>query len=200
MDISEFIKVENYTYEEYCDFLQCKYGIGKYDYMTKSWNKNPKCTRTKEGLLAHHKFESHAIMLSTKAYAMKNPFEWQQAKNIIYCDYLEHLFLHVLICEFPSAEKNDFESVGIGGVVNFIVPELNDFYSGWVTNQEWRRNCHNLIKNDKDVYFAILKRFKKIYTVDEISIVDRMCRSFNESYGLWSSKKNKAIYRKIKSI
>ena len=39
---------------------------------------------------------------------------------------LEHLFLHLLICEYPAENKNENEQVGIGGVVDFIVPELND--------------------------------------------------------------------------
>ena len=97
MNLVEYEKVKNLTYLEYCDYLQQKYGIGLSDYMTKSWNKNSKVTRTKDGLLAHHKYEDHAIMLSTKEFAMQNPFEWQLAKNIVYCDYLEHLFLHILI-------------------------------------------------------------------------------------------------------
>ena len=200
MKISEYEKVKDFTYVEYSDFLQNKYGIGQYDYMTKSWNKNQKCTRTKEGLIAHHKYESHAIMLSKKDYAMKNPFDWQLARNIIYCDYLEHLLLHVLICEFPSEEKNDFEAVGIGGVVNFIVPELNDLYSGWLTNQEWRKNCHGLVKDSRDTYLAIIKKFKNYCTINKISIEERLLRSFNESYGLWSSEKNKVIYRDIEKL
>ena len=119
MNIKEYEKIKNLTYVEYCDYLQPKYGIGLSDYMTKSWNKNNKVTRTKDGLLAHHKYEDRAIMLSNKEYAKNNPFEWQKAENIIYCDYLEHLFLHILICECPSCDKNLFEDVGIGGVVTF---------------------------------------------------------------------------------
>jgi hypothetical protein len=38
--------------------------------------------------------------------------------------------------------------VGIGGVVNFIVPELNDLYSGWMTKQQWRINCHKHVEDD----------------------------------------------------
>ena len=75
MNLVEYEKVKGFTYLEYCDYLQQKYGIGLSDYMTKSWNKNPKVTRTKDGLLAHHKYEDHAILLSTKEYAMQNPFE-----------------------------------------------------------------------------------------------------------------------------
>ena len=74
MDLLEYEKVKQYNYLEYCDYLQNKYGIGLSDYMTKTWNKNPKVTRTNEGLLAHHKYEDHAIMLSNKNFAIKNPF------------------------------------------------------------------------------------------------------------------------------
>jgi hypothetical protein len=200
MNCSEYENIKHFTYIEYCDYLQKKHGIGKYDYMTKSWNKNTKCTRTKEGLIAHHKYENCAIMLSKKEIAMSNPFEWQLAKNIVYCDYLEHLLLHVLICEHPSEEKNDFEAVGIGGVINFIVPELNDFYSGWITKLEWQKKCHDLIKGNKDVYLTIIKRIKISCKNNPFFSDDCLFKSFNEQYGLWSSTQNKLIYNDIKSL
>lgn len=200
MNLVEYAKIKDLTYLQYCDYLQCKYGIGLSDYMTKSWNKNQKCTRTKEGLITHHKFEDRAIMLSTKEFAMNNPFEWQLAENIIYCDYLEHLLLHILICECPSAEKNQFEVVGIGGVINFIVPELNDFYSGWATNQEWRKNCHNRIKDDKDVYILLLKRFKTNCCNYPFFTSECLLTSFNEKYGLWSKKQNSKLFEEILAL
>ena len=49
MNLQEYEKVRDFTYLEYCDYLQQKYGIGRGNYMTKSWNKNPKVSRTKEG-------------------------------------------------------------------------------------------------------------------------------------------------------
>lgn len=55
-------------------------------------------------------------MLSHLEYAQKNPYEWQKKENIVYCNLLEHLFLHILICENPSADKNTNEKVGFGGV------------------------------------------------------------------------------------
>ncbi|WP_296024725.1 hypothetical protein [uncultured Treponema sp.] len=161
MDKKEYEKVKRLNYLQYCDYLQEKYGIGRSDCMTKSWNKNNKVSRTCDGLIAHHKYEDHAIMLSQKQIAMLNPFEWQKAENIVYCDYLEHLFLHILICENPAQDRNKNENVGIGGVCNFIVPELNDLYSGWATKQQWRKNCHEKVKNNKDVYFDLVKRFKE---------------------------------------
>ena len=189
MDLLEYEKVKNFTYLDYCDYLQNKYGIGLSDYMTKSWNKNPKVTRTKEGLVAHHKYEDHAIMLSTKEFAMNNPFEWQLAKNIVYCDYLEHLFLHILICEYPAEDRNELEAVGGGGGINFIVPELNDLYSGWETEQMWRKNCHKLFIKDKNVYLTLLKRFKT--TCKDYPFFTKNClfTSYNEKFGLWTWEK-----------
>lgn len=189
MNLQEYEKVRDFTYLEYCDYLQQKYGIGRGNYMTKSWNKNPKVSRTKEGLVAHHKFEDHAIMLADKDFAMKNPFEWQLAENIVYCDYLEHLFLHILICENPAVEKNAFEAVGIGGIVNFLVPELNDVFSGWKTNQTWRETCHNAIKDDKEVYMALLKRFKTTCRKHPLYTENCLYTSFNDAYGLWAKQK-----------
>lgn len=200
MKLAEYEKVKNYTYLEYCDYLQDKCGIGLCDYMTQSWNKNPKVTRTNEGLLAHHKYEDHAIMLSNKEYARNNPFEWQLAENIVYCDYLEHLLLHILICEHPAADKNILEAVGIGGVINYIVPELNDVYSGWQTGKKWQKNCHDAIMDDKDTYLTLLKRFKTTCRSYPHFKEDCLYTSFNEHYGLWSKEQNQELFNEIESL
>lgn len=196
MNMTEYEKVKDYSYLEYCDYLQEKYGIGLCDYMRPSWTKNTKVTRTKEGLYAHHKYEDHAIMLSHPEYAKNNPYEWQLKENIVYCDLLEHLFLHILICENPSVNKNENEAVGVGGVVNHIVPELNDVYSGFVAKQAWQLNCHTAVINDKNVYLELLKRFKKFYGNNQLIIKD-LLNSFNQEYGTWSNKKNEKIYKEI---
>ena len=200
MDMKEFEAVKNLTYLEYCDYLQKKYGIGRADYMTKSFNKNSKCSRTVDGLIAHHKMEDRMIMLSVKDYAMICPFEWQQKENIVYCDYLEHLLLHVLICKYPSPKKLPIADVGIGGVVDFIAPELNDLYSGWKTKQPWRLNCHNKVIEDKDVYLEIIKIFIG-YLKDERKLpVDILFTSFNEKYGGWSIEKNLDLYEEFDKL
>lgn len=162
MNTQEYLKIKDFTYLQYCDYLQEKYGIGLDDYMTKSFNQKQNCKRTKEGLFAHHKKEDTMILLSTKEIAMLCPFEWQLKENIIYCDYLEHLLLHILICKYPSEDKIDGINVGIGGVINFLVPELNDLYSGFRPTQTWRKICFNKIKNDKEVYLLLLKQFIEI--------------------------------------
>lgn len=207
MNIAEYEKVKDFTYLQYCDYLQTKYGIGHCDYMTKSWNKNRSVTRTGEGLLAHHKFEDHAIKLAEPAYAKNNPYEWQLAKNIVYCDLLEHLFLHILICKFPAKDKNDGENVGYGGVVNHIAPELNDLYSGWETKEFWRQNCHNLVKNDIKVYFQLLASFIMLYIDDPTFDIRELLKCFNELHQVnqtaeleWTGEKNQELYNKIEIL
>lgn len=197
MNMSEYNKVKYYNYIEYCAYLQEKYGIGLSHYMTKNWNRNKAVSRTKDGLIAHHRYEDHAIMLSTPEYAKRNPYEWQLKENIVYCDYLEHLLLHILICENPAQDKNLYESVGIGGVVNFIVPELNDVYSGWVSNQPWRKACHDAIINDKDVYLVLVKRFKDAHIAEYQFSKRLLLRSFNDKYDIWPQEKNDALYKVI---
>lgn len=199
MDIKEYEKVKNYTYLEYCDYLQQKYGIGLCDYMRPNWTKNPKVTRTKDGLYVHHKYEDHAIMLGNPEFAQKNPYEWQKKENLVYCDLLEHLLLHQLICEYPAENKNDNEQVGIGGVVNFIVPELNDVYSGWVSKLAWQQNCHRAIINNKDVYLLILKRYKDFHDNNPF-IIKWLLKSYNKQFGLWSDKQNSTLYDEIISL
>lgn len=200
MNMGEYQKVKEYTYLEYCDYLQGKYGIGLANYMTKSFNINPKCKRTKDGLLAHHKKEDIMIKLSDKEVAQLFPFEWQLKENIVYCDYLEHLLLHVLICKNPVSNDKGLISAGIGGVVEYIAPELNDLYSGWETNQAWRKNCHDKVVADKDVYLTILKQFLDIEKNNPIFRIDMLYHSYNQKYGYWSDKKNQEIYAEIKAL
>lgn len=106
--------------------------------------------------------------------------------------------LHVLICKNLSKDKKLLEAVDIGGIINFIVPELNDFYSGWETKQPWRLNCHNIIRNDKDVYIALIKRFKENCHKYSFYTEDCLYSSFNEFFGLWSRDKNKKLFEEIR--
>lgn len=191
MNISEYESVKDFEYPQYCDYLQNKYGIGLSDYMRKSWTKNPKCSRTKEGLLAHHKFEDHTIQLSHPNHAKQHPFEWQAAKNIVYCDCLEHLLLHILIYE---KEKG----LGIGGILTYMVPELNDVYSGWCSKQQWQQNCHDLIIHDKDVYLTLLQRFIEESGFPRPPIW--LFSSFNEKYGAWSKNNNIDLFNEMNQL
>ena len=197
MNNTEYHQVEDKTYAEYCDYLQNKYGVGLSDYMTKSYNKNQKVSRTKEGLFVHHKMEDRTIMLSDPDVAKNYPFEWQQKENIVYCDYLEHLLLHILICQYPSPEKEDHAAVGIGGAVNFLILELNDIYSSWRPKATWKQSCIDKVINDKNVYLLLIERL--VANVKQI-FSEEIYGSYNERYGTWSNKNNYSLYREFDEI
>ena len=197
MNLTEYERVKNMTYLEYCDYLQNKYGKSNYDYMTKSWNKNAKVSRTSEGLFAHHKYEDHAILLGEKEHAMNNPFEWQKAENIIYCDYLEHLLLHAMICEYPSPDRNPMEAVGIGGAINFLIPELNDLYSGMPIALKWKSNCFEKVKDSVDCYITIVNRLIKNSHNYPCFNMNQIKSSYNESFGAWHSRFNSKLVEKF---
>lgn len=200
MNLKEYHEVSSLTYLQYCDYLQAKYGKGKYNYMTKTWDRNSKVSRTKEGLLCHHKCEDRCIMLATKEIAMKFPYAWQEKDNLVYCNYLEHLLLHVLICKYPSPETPKHMQVGVGGAINFLIPELNDFYSGWSTEQAWRKTCLGVVKNDKEVYLAIIKQLKDINKEKNLFDEGDLCSSYNAQYGLWNKRNNLRLYAEIKLL
>ena len=199
MNLQEYNNVKDFTYRQYCEYLQNKYGKAVCAYMTPAFNKRNKVTRTNEGLYCHHIYEDHAIMLSNKNWAQKNPYEWQLPENLCYCDLLEHLLLHILICEYPSSDKNLLEDVGIGGVLNFIVPELNDVYSGYESGLAWQCKCHSIIKENKDVYLELIKRVKKLEGYSGY-VEEDIYRSMGAIYGTWSNRQNKKLYEELKKI
>lgn len=192
MDLKEYEEVKSLKYREYCDYLKKKYGSAKENYFDGSFKKNKNVSRTKEGLICHHICEDRAILLSTPEYAEQCPFEYQKAENLCYCDYLEHLLLHIMIVEEPKPD-NPFEIVGYGGATVFIIPELNDVYSGFITKQQWRANCHKLIINDKNVYFKLLQRLALASDAEEQDFFT----SFNERYGIWKKENNKKLFEEI---
>ncbi len=200
MRIEEYQKIKSLDYFEYCDYLQGKYGLAPCDYMTKGWNKRVQVSRTVEGLYVHHKYENKAIMLSSKEYAQHHPREWQNAENLVYCDLLEHMLLHILICELPpdktASPTEAKEVVGIGAVTNYIVPELNDVYSGRIANRPWEQRCHQQIIDDRDAYILLLQRFQKSSSCSPTSFL----KSASAGYGSWPRSNNAKIYNEILSV
>ena len=163
MDIMEYETVKSWDYGRYCEYLREKYGAPEKPYFTKGFGSVTKQTRTSEGLYLHHIQEMHGIMLSTKEYAMVAPYEWQEAKELTYCNLLEHLYLHMLIAEdaiyHPENHAEDLGDVGIGGIVVFFIPELNDIFGGARYSAKWKESCARAVRKHKDTYKALLSRF-----------------------------------------
>lgn len=163
---SEEVKIElGMGYQELVDYLLKKYGPAVYDYFVNETcrTKNKKVSRTSEGLVCHHIDEDKAIMLSNDKYAINNPFEYQKADRLVYCNILEHLILHVKIVEGPKPKNaNIFEAQGLGGVVNYICPQLNDFYNGFEYKRAYEQNIFGVVADNFEDYIDVLQYFIEV--------------------------------------
>ena len=162
MESTEIKNQLKMTYDELVDYLLKKYGPAQYDYFCNESckSKNSKVSRTNEGLYCHHIDENKAILLSNDKFAVNNPFEYQKANRLVYCNVLEHLILHIKIVEEPKNENaNQMEIQGIGGAVCFICPQINDYFNGYEFKQQYLINIFNLIENNFNDYIDILEYF-----------------------------------------
>lgn len=162
MESTEIKNQLKMTYDELVDYLLKKYGPAQYDYFCNESckSKNSKISRTNEGLYCHHIDENKAILLSNDKFAVNNPFEYQKANRLVYCNILEHLILHIKIVEEPKNENaNKMEIQGIGGAVCFICPQINDYFNGYEFKQQYLINIFNLIENNFNDYIDILEYF-----------------------------------------
>ncbi len=165
------------SYDQLVQHLLKKYGKAKGDYfLTETCaSKNKKITRTSEGLYCHHIDEDKAIMLSNDSFAAKNPFEYQKAERLVYCNILEHLILHIKIVEEPrNQHANSGEIQGIGGALNFITKQLNDYYNGYDFKQQYMVVIMSFVQDNFDDYIKILQHLWKVIKNDKLlSVVIR---------------------------
>ena len=163
---SEEVKKElGMGYQELVDYLLAKYGMAKYDYFCSETckSKNPKVARSQEGLECHHIDEDKAIMLSNPRWAIRNPFEYQKADRLVYCNVLEHLILHIKIVEEPrNVDANMLELPGLGGVINYLCPQINDYYNGYEYKRPYEIKKFSLIADNFDDYIGVLKHFLNV--------------------------------------
>ena len=182
------------SYREYCKYLQDKYGVPQNSYYNEQYNKN-RNSRTSEGLVIHHICEDIKPNLSNKEVAKSCDFSYQLPENLCYCDYLEHLFLHILITEYPNEETDDV--VGIGGSANYLIPELNNLFSGYIPEQPSKKyviDCFDRVKDDFITYKYLISRFLSNNDVQKERLVSVVLsgddKHFNEESKIYSELKN----------
>lgn len=171
------------NYEELVNHLLNKYGVAKYDYFCNETcrSRDPKNSRTKEGLFLHHIDEDKAFQLSVDRFASMQSYEYQKANRLVYCNVLEHLMLHIKIIEKTINSNVDLKQIhGIGGAVTFIYPQINDYYNGFEFQQEYLINIYSLIKNNYKDYIKILKHFLEVVNGDPLYslIINKKSLSF----------------------
>lgn len=155
MDLNEYNKVKDFSYEEYCDYLKEKYGGVPVKYPKCN---NKKYTRKTEGLFVHHTKENVVASLSNNAIAKASDPSYQEPENLCYCDYLEHLFLHILIGKETALDKN----LGLNGPLVYIIPALVRFYDNGIRNQRINENYYNVIKDGKETFGVLFNLYNDL--------------------------------------
>ena len=169
MDSKEVDFQLSLSYKNLVLHLIKKYGKAEHDYFTDDFcsSVNKRVSRSSEGLFCHHIDEDKAILLSSSTHARKNPFEYQKAERLVYCNLLEHLILHVKIVVEPKHEKANLnENVGIGGITHYLCRIINDLFIGYKTKKQYLLTAFELIKDNYDDYVKVLRYF--FYTLSEL--------------------------------
>ena len=159
MNATELQKEMAMTYDELTAYLQNKYGKPSRAYFcTNECKTKSPITRTDEGLFIHHIKETEVDNLQDKNQAKANPWEYQESDNLCYCNYLEHLILHIKINIMRSAQA---DALAFDGVINHIVPDLNYIYLDnpveTAKNRLWRNKVKEIIIDNYNEYQEILQ-------------------------------------------
>lgn len=154
------------SYYDQLAYLKQKYGLVPKDYFATAAckSKSSGITRTDEGLFIHHDYEydpedDRVNDLSNKFNARYWPWKYQQKENLTYCNWLEHLMLHIKINLLRKEQLGFYIN---DGVVNFILPDLNKLYSynfNIDTIPAWKLMCFNVIEDYYDDYCEIVNKW-----------------------------------------
>lgn len=178
-------------YSELCSYLKNKYGIIEEPYFLNGNCKtvNQRIKRTAEGLFIHHIAENKSIELSNSSLANKEPFEYQIGGNLVYCNYWEHMFLHICIVkEFLNIDyvKKTKMAVGIGGLVNFIFPEIIDYINGYEYKRDYMKTALSVIDGHEDFFIRTLFEFQK--TINQKKYHEIMVGAFKKTPDVFKGK------------
>ena len=160
----EFEKQLTMSYEEQLTYLKQKYGPAKENYFltVNCDQKSIRIGRGNEGLFCHHDYEydpENPLVsdLSKPEIARQFTYKYQEAQNLTYCNWLEHLILHCKINVLRQKQLNRFIS---DGVLNYFIPELNDFYRYRIKNPPaWKQTAFSLIEDNYDDYCKIIENW-----------------------------------------
>lgn len=168
MHSKELKMEEEMSYPDQISYLLKKYGKARYDYFLDdvSWLKSQYVSRTKEGLFCHHIDEYDIPTLSDPAIARKHSFLHQKADHLVYCNYLEHLLLHMKIGYDRyirnHQELNDpslFTEFLTHGVI-MISHEVNTLISDDGSDALWQERCFDAIRKYLSDYPELLRDFQ----------------------------------------
>lgn len=155
------------SYQQNLQYLKAKYGEAKENYFLdiNCTRKSVKNGRGNEGLFLHHDFEYDrknplTSNLSDPDTAKQFDYKYQYPENLTYCNYLEHILLHIKINILRTKQLQHFLR---DGLVNFMLPEVNSWYKYLVDLKPWQQTAFSLIEENYGDYLDLLE-----YWVDEL--------------------------------
>ena len=163
MNSEEIYKEIRMCYNDLCDYLISKYGAATCDYFSTAEciSRNPKVGRGKEGLECHHRDEDKGGSLSGPVSASRQPFEWQKADRLVYCNLIEHLILHIKIGVMRQKDyffkPSDFNSFFSTGGIYQICYSINSLFYNQGGKSYYRIKMYELIKDNLQDYINIIK-------------------------------------------
>lgn len=152
MNIKEYEFIKDFNYYFYCEYLREKYkDIDINDY-------------SKNGLFKHHFYENKIPNIPNQPDNVLNEYinDYKLIKDfedidlskiksdVIPADYLEHLYLHILI-----AELEPFKGLGIGGATAHIIPEIEAYLNDGTCKY---KNNEFYTKIDKEAFLKLKDR------------------------------------------
>lgn len=197
MKMSEYLEVQRLTYREYCAYLQRKYGIGRSDYMTASWNPRKACKRTDEGLFIHHVFEDHTIMLSHRDWAMSEAARVAAAGE---SGILQYFGASVSAHPDLRISGKPHGRCRRGRCYKSPCPAVERSVQRLAAENGLYKNLHfELSEADKSVYLELLRRFMN--TAYYAVLGDKcLLTSSAAKYGRWSAADNRALFMEVKRL
>ena len=185
MHLDEYRKVNGLTYWQYCDYLKGKYGCLKECYGSKS------NSRSSDGLFIHHIGENEVANLSNdavrKGLEKEKDKKYQSPEMLCYCDWLEHLLLHIMIGEETVGTTN----LRLEGCFTYLLPALRDFFEYGKKTCNYNAAYYDVISGDKDVFEALLARYNE--TVKSRIVVQEHNKVLYEQVEFNLEKNNKAL-------
>lgn len=185
MHLDEYRKVKGLTYWQYCDYLKGKYGCLKECYGSKS------NSRSSDGLFIHHIGENEVANLSNdavrKGLEKEKDQKYQSPEMLCYCDWLEHLLLHIMIGEETAGTTN----LGLEGCFTYLLPALRDFFEYGKKTCNYNAAYYDVISGDKDVFEDLLARYNE--TVKSRIVVQEHNKVLYEQVEFNLEKNNKAL-------
>ena len=181
MNLEEYDRVKEMSYGEYCDYLRRKYGCPKHDYP------NTADARPSEGLFIHHIGENEIANLSNESIRVESDHKYQTPEMLCYCDWLEHLLLHIMIGEETAGTTN----LGLEGCFTYLLPALRDFFEDGKKTCKYNDAYYDVISGNKDVFDALLLRYNE--TARSRVVVQEHNRVLYEEVEFNLEKNNKAL-------